>query len=85
MQRYWNVIRDRGLIKPAISAPYKATAASCLSEYARQPPNCRTNIYRAGLRPMDVREDVIQRPAIPQDADEKLNCNADRLIATAVT
>lgn len=34
---------------------------------------------------MDVREDVIQRPAIPQDADEKLNCNADRLIATAVT
>ena len=40
---------------------------------------------RAGLRPMNVRKDVVQRPTIPQDPGEKLNYNADRLVAAAVT
>jgi hypothetical protein len=40
---------------------------------------------RAGLRPMNLREDVVQRPTIPQDPGEKLNYNADRLVAAAVT
>lgn len=40
---------------------------------------------RAGLRPMDLREDVVQRLTIPQDPGEKLNYNADRLVAAAVT
>jgi hypothetical protein len=40
---------------------------------------------RAGLRPMNLREDVVQRLMIPQDPGEKLNYNADRLIAAAVT
>jgi hypothetical protein len=40
---------------------------------------------RAGLRPMDVREEVVQRPTIPRDPGEKLNYNADRLVAAAVT
>lgn len=40
---------------------------------------------RAGLRPINVREEVVQRPTIPQDPGEKLNYNADRLVAAAVT
>jgi Phosphotransferase enzyme family len=40
---------------------------------------------RAGLRPMNLREEVVQRPMIPQDVGEKLNYNADRLVAAAVT
>lgn len=40
---------------------------------------------RAGLRPMNLREDVVQRPTIPQDPGEKLNYQADRLVAAAVT
>ena len=40
---------------------------------------------RAGLHPMNLREDVVQRPTIPQNPGEKLNYNADRLVAAAVT
>ena len=40
---------------------------------------------RAGLRPMDVQEEVVQRLTIPQEPGEKLNYNADRLVAAAVT
>ena len=40
---------------------------------------------RAGLRPMNVREDVVQRPTIPQGPSEKLKYNVDRLVAAAVT
>lgn len=34
---------------------------------------------------MSVREDVVQRPTIPQDLGEKVNYNADRLVASAVS
>src|SRR5271154_351884 len=40
---------------------------------------------RAGLRPMEVREEVIQRATIPTDPEEKLKYNADRLVSAAVT
>ena len=40
---------------------------------------------RAGLRPMKLQEDVVQRLTVPQDPGEKLNYNADRLVAAAVT
>ena len=40
---------------------------------------------RAGLRPMDVRKEVVQRLTIPQEPGAQLNYNADRLVAAAVT
>jgi hypothetical protein len=40
---------------------------------------------RAGLRAMDVRKEVVQRLTIPQEPGEKLNYNANRLVAAAVT
>lgn len=40
---------------------------------------------RAGLRPMAVRAEVVQRATIPNDTEEKLQYHADRLVAAAVT
>ena len=34
---------------------------------------------------MNLREDIVQRPTIPRDPGEKLNYNANRLMAAAVT
>ncbi|KIX92010.1 uncharacterized protein Z520_12281 [Fonsecaea multimorphosa CBS 102226] len=40
---------------------------------------------RAGLRPMDVRDEVVQRTTIPNDPAGKIQYHADRLVAAAVT
>ena len=58
----------------------------CLSfvrEY-KAPHKLTVEYLRAGLRSMEVKE-VVQRLTIPQDQGEKLNYNADRLVASAVT
>ena len=34
---------------------------------------------------MDLREEVVQRVTIPQESRERLNRDADRLVASAVT
>ena len=39
---------------------------------------------RAGLRPMAVRDEVVQRATIPNDPAEKLQYHAERLVAAAV-
>lgn len=40
---------------------------------------------RAGLRSMQVKDEVVNRVKIPVDAGDKLNYHADRLVASAVT
>ena len=40
---------------------------------------------RAGLRPMNLWEEVIQRTTTPTNPDEKSKCNADLLVGAAVT
>ena len=57
---------------------------SFVREY-KAPQKLTVEYLRAGLRSMDVREEVVQRLTIPQDSEEKLNYNADRLVASAVT
>ena len=57
---------------------------SFVREY-KAPHKLTVEYLRAGLRHMDVREDVVQRLTIPQESEEKLNYNADRLVASAVT
>ena len=51
----------------------------------KAPHKLTVEFLRAGLRPMEVREEVVQRLTIPQEPGEKLNYNADRLVAAAVT
>ncbi|KAI9731009.1 MAG: hypothetical protein M1834_005470 [Cirrosporium novae-zelandiae] len=41
--------------------------------------------FRAGLRPMNLWEEVVQRVTVPTDPDEKLKYNAERLVGAAVT
>ena len=40
---------------------------------------------RAGLRPMTIRDEVVQRATIPLEPSERLKYNADRVVAAAVT
>ena len=51
----------------------------------KAPHKLTKEILRAGLRVMDVPKDVINRPTIPTDPQEKFGYNADRLVAAAVT
>ncbi len=51
----------------------------------KAPHKLTKEILRAGLRAMNVPEDVIQRPTIPTDPSEKFNYNADKLVAAAAT
>lgn len=48
------------------------------------PHKLTKEVLRAGLRAMDVPEEVIHRSTIPTDPYEKFNYNADRLVAAAV-
>ena len=51
-----------------------------------KPAHKLTSPYlRAGLRPMTIRDEVVQRATIPIEASEKLKYNADRVVAAAVT
>ena len=51
----------------------------------KAPHKLTKEILRAGLRVMDVPKEVINRPTIPTDPQEKFRYNADRLVAAAVT
>lgn len=51
----------------------------------KAPHKLTKEVLRAGLRGMDVPEEVIHRSTIPTDPYEKFNYNADRLVAAAVT
>ena len=51
----------------------------------KAPHKLTKQILRAGLRIMDVPKEVINRPTIPTDPQEKFGYNADRLVAAAVT
>ena len=51
----------------------------------KAPHKLTKEVLRAGLRAMDVPEDVIHRPTIPTDPYEKFNYNADKLVAAAAT
>ena len=67
---------------------FRNTDGSRILSFVREykaPHKLTVEYLRAGLRPMDLREEVIQRLTVPQEAEEKLNYNADRLVASAVT
>lgn len=51
----------------------------------KPPHKLSVHNLRAGLRPMNVLEEVVNRTTIPAEGDEKLRCNADRLVAAVVT
>lgn len=53
-------------------------------EHKAPPHKLAAEFLRAGLRPMNVFEEVVQPVNIPQES-EKLNYNADRLVASALT
>jgi hypothetical protein len=57
---------------------------SFIIEY-KPPHKLSVEYLRAGLRPMNLWEDVVQRRTIPNDPGEKLNYNADRLTGAAIT
>jgi hypothetical protein len=57
---------------------------SFIVEY-KPPHKLSVEYIRAGLRSMNLWEDVIQRRTIPNDPGEKLNYNADRLTGAAIT
>ena len=67
---------------------YKNEEGACsllLIEEYKAPHKLSVNNLRAGLRPMNLPEEVINRAMIPTDQEERLNYNADRLVAAAVT
>jgi hypothetical protein len=51
----------------------------------KPPHKVSVEYLRAGLRPMDLWEEVVQRRTIPNDPGEKLNYNADRLTGALIT
>ena len=51
----------------------------------KAPHKLTKEVLRAGLRIMNIPEEVIHRPTIPTDPFEKFNYNADKLVAAAVT
>ena len=67
---------------------FRNTDGSRILSFVREykaPHKLTVEYLRAGLRPMDLREELIQRLTVPQETEEKLNYNADRLVASAVT
>ena len=55
-----------------------------IMEY-KAPHKISNKIMRAGLRVMDVPNEVINRPTIPNDPIEKFQYNADKLVAAVAT
>ena len=51
----------------------------------KAPHKLTKEILRVGLRAMDLPTEVVHRPTIPIDPQEKFNYNAEKLVAAAVT
>ncbi|RMD44474.1 hypothetical protein DV735_g754, partial [Chaetothyriales sp. CBS 134920] len=57
----------------------------CFVREFKAPHKLTAKYLRAGLRPIDVQKEVVQRVTIPTDPDKKLKYFADKLVASVVT